>query len=251
VASAESKSIKKRIVIILLLVIVGVAVKLLFFRKPFYYAGTIETTKVDISARLTSVIVSLNFKEGDHVSKNQLLMLLSCEDYKLANLIATQDFIRAERLYKQGSQSKEVFDQMKNRKDDSDLKMSWCNITSPLDGIVLNKYHEAGEMVTPGTRLLTLGNLKNDIYAYIYIPQNLINKILIGKKLKGYLPESDMQEFEGTVTQVAEEAEFTPKNVQTREERTRLVYAIKISFNNLDEALKPGMTVEVKIDEEK
>ncbi|MBC7537639.1 MAG: efflux RND transporter periplasmic adaptor subunit [Bacteriovorax sp.] len=250
-ASAKSKSIKKRISIILLLVVVGIAVKLFFFRKPFYYAGTVETTKVDISARVTSVIALLNFKEGDHVTKNQLLMQLSCEDYKLANLITTQDFIRTERLYKQGSQSKEIFDQMKNRKDDSDLKISWCNITSPLDGIALNKYHEAGEMVTPGTRLLTLGNLKKDIYAYIYIPQNLINKILIGKKLTGYLPESNMQAFEGTVTQVGEEAEFTPKNVQTREERTRLVYAIKISFINPDEVLKPGMTIEVKIDEEK
>ncbi|MDD4973816.1 MAG: efflux RND transporter periplasmic adaptor subunit [Bacteriovorax sp.] len=250
-ADAEKSKMKKIIAIILIFLVVGVSVKLIFFRRPFYYAGTIETTKVDISARVTSVIATLNIKEGDHVTTNQLLMTLSCEDYKLDNQIATQDFLRSERLYKQGSLSKEIFDQMRNRKDDSDLKISWCNITSPLNGIVLNKYHEIGEMVTPGTRLLTLGNLKNDIYANIYIPQNLVSKISIGKKLTGYLPESNMQEFIGTVTQIAEEAEFTPKNVQTREERTRLVYAIKITFNNPDEILKPGMTIEVKINEEK
>ncbi|MGZ3807265.1 MAG: HlyD family secretion protein, partial [Bacteriovorax sp.] len=226
-ANAEAKMSKKRIGIILLIVAISVAIKLIFFRRPFYYAGTIETTKVDISARLTSVISALNFKEGDHVVNGQLLLTLSCEDYKLANQIATEDFQRTQKLFKQGSLSREIYDQMKNRKEDSDLKMSWCRITSPIDGIVLNKYHEAAEMVTPGTRLLTLGNLKNDIYAYIYIPQNLVSKIPIGKKLTGYLPELNMRAFPGIVTQIGEEAEFTPKNVQTRQERTRLVYPIK------------------------
>ena len=233
------------------MVIFGSLAKIIFFKNKFFYAGTIETTKVDISARVTSVISSIKIKEGDHISNNELLMTLTCEDYRLANQIATEDFKRTEKLFKLGSLSKEIFDQQKNRKDDSDLKVSWCNISSPLSGIVLNKYHEVGEMVTPGTRLLTLGDLKNDIYAYIYIPQTLINKISLGEKLTGHLPESKMQSFDGVVTQIGEEAEFTPKNVQTREERTRLVYAIKISFTNSDEVLKPGMTIEVKIDEDK
>ena len=249
-AEEKTKNIKKRVAVILILISIMIVVKFIFFRKLFYYAGTIETTKVDISSRITSVIATLKVNEGDHINSNQLLMTLSCEDYKLANQIATQDYNRAERLYRQGSASKEIYDQMKNRKDDSDLKISWCSITSPLEGIVLNKYHEVGEMVTPGTRLLTLGNLKHDIFAHVYIPQNLVSKIPIGTKLTGYLPESNMLSFSGIVTQIGEEAEFTPKNVQTREERTRLVYAIKISFDNPNEILKPGMTIEVKINEE-
>ena len=187
--------IKKTIPIVFMFVAIAVAVKLTFFSKPFYYAGTIETTKIDISARLTSVIAALNIKEGDRITKNQLLMTLTCEDYILANQIDTQDFQRTEKLYHQGSLAREIFDQMKNRKDNSDLKISWCNILSPIDGVVLNKYHEAGEMVTPGTRLLTLGNLKNDIYANIYIPQTLVHQISLGKKMTGYLPESNMLAF--------------------------------------------------------
>ncbi len=246
---AIQKKIKIRIGITVLLLIIGVVLKVYIFKKPFSYAGTIEATKVDISARLTSVISKINFKEGDHIKKGQLLMILACEDYKLTDQIATVDFVRADKLYRQGSQSKEVFDQMKNKKDDADLKLSWCNITSPIDGVVLNKYHEEGEMVNPGMHLFTLANLKEDIYTYIYVPHDLINRISIGEKLTGVLPEANKREFSGTVSQIGEEAEFTPKNVQTKEERTRLVFAVKILFSNPNEVLKPGMTIEIKLPE--
>ena len=139
---------------------------------------------------------------------------------------------------------------IKNRKDNADLLVSWCDPISPLSGVVLNKYHESGEMVTPGTRLFTLANLKDDIYAYIYIPQELVSKLKIGQTLIGYLPELNMQPFSGKIQVISEESEFTPKNVQTREERTRLVYGVKIAFPNNEEILKPGMTIEVKIPEE-
>jgi HlyD family secretion protein len=230
-------------------VVVGIAIKLIFFRAIFLYAGTIEATKVDVPARVTSVISKLSVKEGDHVQKAQALLSLSCEDYRLAQQIATQDYDRADRLFRGGSQSKETYDQMKNRKQDADLKVAWCDVTSPLNGVVLNKYHEEGEMVTPGTRLFTLANLREDIYAYIYVPQNLVATLKLGQKLPGYLPELNMQSFDGTITLVSDQAEFTPKNVQTREERTRLIYAIKVAFDNPEEILKPGMTIEVKLPE--
>lgn len=246
---AIPKKVKIRIGLIVLLIAIGVILKIFIFKKSFLYAGTIEATKVDISARLTSVISKIHFKEGDHVKKGQILMTLTCEDYKLDDQIASVDFTRADKLYRQGSQSKEVFDQMKNKKDDADLKLSWCDISSPIDGIVLNKYHEEGEMVNPGMHLFTLANLKEDIYTYIYVPHDLINRISIGEKLTGVLPEANMREFSGIVSQIGEEAEFTPKNVQTREERTRLVFAVKIFFSNPEEVLKPGMTIEIRLPE--
>jgi len=102
-------------------------------------------------------------------------------------------------------------------------------------------------MVSPGTRLFTLANLREDIYAFIYVPQNLVAGLKLDEKLEGYLPELNMKRFDGTIIKISDEAEFTPKNVQTREERTRLVYAIKVSFDNPEEVLKPGMTIEVKL----
>jgi len=233
------------------LAVIAFLVKYFIFSDPFLYAGTVETTKVDVPSRVSSVISVRNVKEGDHIKKGDLLMHLSCEDYLLAQEIATRDFVRTDKLFRQGSQPQEMFDQMKNRKDDADLKVGWCDIRSPLNGVVLDRYHEVGEMVAPGTRLFTLANLKEDLYAYIYVPQTLVAKISLGEKLGGFIPELGMKEFSGVVSQVGDEAEFTPKNVQTREERTRLVYAIKVSFDNPDEILKPGMTIEVKIPESK
>ena len=135
---------------------------------------------------------------------------------------------------------------MKNKKEEADLKVSWCDIKSPLTATVLTKYHEAGEMVTPGTKLFTLADIK-DIYAYIYVPQPRVADLRLQETITGYLPEMKGRTFEGTISWISEEAEFTPKNVQTQEERSRLVYAVKIALKNDDEILKPGMTIEVSL----
>lgn len=128
------------------------------------------------------------------------------------------------------------------------MRLGWCRITSPIDGTVLSRYHEPGELVNPGTKLLTLANIK-DIWAFIYVPQPEVANLKPGMKLKGYLPELNNREFSGTILKINDEAEFTPKNVQTRFERTRLVYGVKVSFleSNTDEILKPGMTIEIAL----
>jgi len=240
---------KKRIIVLVaVLAIAGIAVKLIFFRNEFFYAGTIEATEVDVPARVASVIASREVDEGAHVKEKQVLMRLACEDIRLAANIADENFSRSYKLFKEGSQSKENFDQVKNRKEDADLRVSWCSVPSPLTGAVLNKYHEAGEWVTPGARLFTLADLR-EVWANIYVPQTMIAQLSLGQALTGYLPELKMQGFDGTIAKIGDTAEFTPKNVQTREERTRLIYAIKIIFKNPQEILKPGMSIEVKLPE--
>jgi HlyD family secretion protein len=112
----------------------------------------------------------------------------------------------------------------------------------------LSRYHEPGEWVDKSEKFLTLENIK-DIWAYIYVPQTEIAHLKPGQKLKAILPEQNNREFTGTILKINDEAEFTPKNVQTRAERTRLVYGVKVSFlgSNNDETLKPGMTIEIEL----
>lgn len=238
------------VVALVLLLAIGYILKITFFPAKFLYAGTIEATRIDIPARVGSVVATRTANEGDKVTQGQVLMELACEDLKLAGGIAQDNYSRAARLYRQGSEAKEAYDQILNRKQDIDLKLAWCKITAPLAGTILNKYHEPGEMVAPGTRLFTMANLQ-DIYAYIYVPQASVAALKLGQELKAVLPEMGSREFQGKITHINEVAEFTPKNVQTREERTRLVFGVKIAFDNKDEILKPGMTVEVKLPEEK
>ncbi|HNT96927.1 MAG TPA: efflux RND transporter periplasmic adaptor subunit [Elusimicrobiales bacterium] len=214
----------------------------------FRYAGTIEATETDLSARVGGVIERYGAKEGEAVKKGQLIAALDCADLKLAAGIAAADFERAEELYKAGSVSRENYDRLKYRRDDTALKAGWCSVKSPVDGRLLYSYREPGELVAPGTRLATVADL-SEVWAYIYVPHDGLVKLSHGLEIKGFLPEAGDKEFPGRVSVIYPEAEFTPKNVQTREERTRLVYAVKVSFPNPDGLLKPGMTIEAALPE--
>ena len=124
--------------------------------------------------------------------------------------------------------------------------MQWCAITAPLTGTVLTKYHEPGEWVNPGTKVFTLADLR-EVWCLIYVPQPDLVRLSYGLALKAALPEAPGKAFEGRVTHINDQAEFTPKNVQTEKERTNLVYAIKVTFPNPESLLKPGMTLEVQL----
>ncbi|MBI3779001.1 MAG: efflux RND transporter periplasmic adaptor subunit [Gammaproteobacteria bacterium] len=220
--------------------------------KPFRYAGTLEATKVDLSARLGAAIDQVRVHEGDRVKQGETLVTLACEDYKIAARLAHENYDRSQKLSKIGSVSAETMDQVRRQRDDADVRLAWCSIASPIEGKVLSRYHEPGEWVVPGTKIVTLANIR-DIWAYIYVPQPKVAKLSPGMKLKGYLPELGNREFGGTVLKINDEAEFTPKNVQTQAERERLVFGVKVSFRdaNAEEILKPGMTIEVELPNEK
>lgn len=219
-----------------------------FLNNKFRYAGTLEATKVDIFARLPAAIDKVAVYEGDRVTAGQTLVTFVCEDFKIDARLAQENYQRHEQLVKNNYISPSTLDQYKNRLDDANTKVNWCSIAAPINGKVLSRYREPGEWLIAGTKILTLANIR-DIWAYIYVPQPLVAKLSLGMKLKGYLPELKDREFEGEIIKISDEAEFTPKNVQTRKERERLVYGVKISFlaANADEILKPGMTIEVAL----
>ncbi|EKE01763.1 MAG: hypothetical protein ACD_21C00058G0009 [uncultured bacterium] len=235
---------------VLLAALLGIAflINFFFFNKPFLYAGTLEVTKVDISARLPAAISEVRFYEGDRVKQGQTLITFACEDFRIEAALAKEDYERNKMLLKGKFISPSTLDQYRTRMEDTATKVDWCTAISPLNGTVLSRYHEPGEWMNPGTKVLTLADI-HDIWAYIYVPQPLIAKLSYGMKLKGTLPELKGRVFEGKIIKVSDEAEFTPKNVQTQSERERLIYGVKVSFleSNADEVLKPGMTIEIAL----
>lgn len=218
-------------------------VKYVIAHKPYSYAGTLETTKVIISARVSSDISEFNVAEGDTVSSGQTLLTMTCDAYKILAQQIDNDYARADALVAKGHMSQAEYDVVARNKRDNDLKLSWCNVTSPIDGMVITKFREVGEIVTPGTTLVSLAN-PYDIWAYFYVPYDMLHKLNVGDDVVGTLPEANGKKFAGKIIKINEQAEFTPKNVQTREERTRLVYGVKVKFENPDLTLKSGMTIE-------
>jgi HlyD family secretion protein len=231
-----------------IIIVIFAAVILLERGQDFYYAGTVEATEVDVSARVSTVIDRVNVREGDKVKKNDILATLTGEDIRAVYDNAERDFRRASELIKVGSINQGDYDRQKYRYDDARIRIGWLTVASPTNGTVLTRYHEPGEMVSPGTKLLALADL-DIVWAYVYVPQPMLSVIKTGMEVKAYVPESNMREITGKIVKINDEAEFTPKNVQTRKERTRLVYGVKLEFSNTDNFLKPGMTVEAKLPE--
>ncbi len=219
-----------------------------YFKRPFRYAGTIEATKVDVPARVSSVIAKVLVQEGDTVKEGQVVVTLACEDLRIMAGKAKNDLDRILMLRKANAATQEEEDRVKTAYDDATLRVSWCTVAAPLTGTALTRYHEPGEQVAPGTKLFTLADLRQ-VWAYIYVPQPLLAQLRLGMEVTGHLPELQDLALPGKVIKVNDEAEFTPKNVQTREERTRLVYGVKVLFANPKGVLKPGMPIEVALPE--
>ncbi len=124
-------------------------------------------------------------------------------------------------------------------------QLNKCRITSPINGTVLAKYAEKGELSVAGRALFKVADMNNMILR-AYLTGDQVTKIKNGQKAKVYADygETD-KEYEGTVIWISSKSEFTPKTIQTRDERANLVYAVKISVTN-DGFLKIGQYGNVK-----
>jgi HlyD family secretion protein len=118
-------------------------------------------------------------------------------------------------------------------------------VMAPITGIILEKYSETGELATPGKPLYKMANLDN-LTLRVYISGAQLTQVKTGTTVRVMIDTNEgIKEISGTVEWVASEAEFTPKIIQTREERIKLVYAIKVRVPN-DGTLKLGMPGEIK-----
>jgi HlyD family secretion protein len=124
--------------------------------------------------------------------------------------------------------------------DLAELDLARCQLFAPASGRVLSKSREPGEMVQPGTPIVTLGDLSRP-WVNVYVGERDLGKVHLGMAAQVTVDAFPDQPFNGKVTFVSERAEFTPKNIQTPDERVKLVYRVKVEVETRDEALKPGM----------
>ncbi|HLA77931.1 MAG TPA: efflux RND transporter periplasmic adaptor subunit [Vicinamibacteria bacterium] len=125
-----------------------------------------------------------------------------------------------------------------------DQQLKDASIVSPLAGLVSEKLAEAGELVTAGAPLCVVTDLR-DAWLTIFVSEPDLARIRIGQPAE--VRTDDGQTRQGRVIFVASKAEFTPKNVQTRDERVKLVYRVKLGLDNADGLFKPGMPAEASL----
>ena len=119
-------------------------------------------------------------------------------------------------------------------------------VVAPVDGVVLTKNIEKGEVVAAGTAIYTLVN-PDDIWLRVFIPEDQIGRVRLGQSARITVDTFPRRVFTGRVSEISPQAEFTPGNVQTKEDRVKLVFGVKIRLENRDGSLKPGMPADAEI----
>jgi HlyD family secretion protein len=119
-------------------------------------------------------------------------------------------------------------------------------VFAPLDATVLTKAAEPGEVITANKPILLLGDLDHP-WIKVYVSETALGKIRLGAVTRIFVDSFPGQAFQGTVTWISDQAEFTPKNIQTAEERVNLVYAVKVTIQNAQRRLKVGMPADAEL----
>ncbi len=237
-------------------------------------SGTVEVTEVYVGFKMPGKISALLVDEGQRVTKGERIAVLENAEYR--NTVdegraavakaeaefakARKDFERYGALSREGVITSQQMDSATRAYDVArsqleraraalrvaEARLADTVAVSPLSGVVLVRYSEPGETVAAGVAVYSIGDM-DDPWVKVYVNETKLGLVKLGQKAQVFVDTFPGVSYPGRVTYIASEAEFTPKNVQTREERVKLVFGTKVSVTNRDDELKPGMPADVKI----
>ncbi|MEI8348552.1 MAG: efflux RND transporter periplasmic adaptor subunit [Candidatus Omnitrophota bacterium] len=272
---------KKKLIIIVLILIAVISAAVIFIEKEINsnikiikVSGSIEGDEVRISFRVAGQITELLSDEGMVIKKDDIVARLNKDELSKVKAEAEaalkyaeyqykldyDDYVRAENLLKAGAISAQKRDAAKTTMDTdtanikrlcaslelANTKLGWADLASPLDGYVLVKSSLAGEVVQAGTPVFTAINL-DDLWVTAYVNETDLGKVKLGQKAHVQTDSYPNKKYNGWISFIASQAEFTPKYIQTTEERVKYVYRIKVRVDNSSLDLKPGMPADAYI----
>jgi len=242
----------------------------------FDRADSIKTTDtIALIDTLNTVLRLHQVQAVRNAAQTQLKITALRQKQAESNLsLAEKEFNRVKTLLQSGSANQQQYDKVENAYDQAALavkqaraahdaamadlnkadaeidllneQLNNCRPTAPVYGRVLEKYVEEGELVGIGSPIIKIGKL-DTVWVKVYLPPSDLTGLKLGAKANVDPEDGRDSPLEGYISWISSEAEFTPKNVQTKEARADLVYAVKISIPNPDERLKIGMPVMVTI----
>ncbi|TAM36089.1 efflux RND transporter periplasmic adaptor subunit [bacterium] len=269
----------KLIILIAALFIAGIVYAVYFVQerehdKWIKVSGNIEGDDVRISFRVDGQITELLTDEGKVVKAGDIVARLNTDeltkerdnaaaslkaaefDYELAKI----NYRRSENLLKEGAVSAQKRDQDKTSYDAgkakveqlkaslalAETRLGFAELASPLDGFILVKSSLSGEVVKSGTPVFTAVDLHN-IWVTAYIDERDLGRVKLNQAADVVTDTFPGKKYKGWVSFISSQAEFTPKFIQTQEERVKLVYRIKVRVDNSSLELKPGMPADAFI----
>ncbi len=241
---------------------------------PIRASGTIEAVSVDVAAKTGGQIVRYAVEEGSEVRAGDPLAEIDHATLDLqlrqagagVELARAQldndraDSRRAETLFASGSAtakqrddalarlraSQARFNQARAAADLVRKQIADCRVASPTAGTVTTRAYEPGETVGPGATLATVTRLDR-MELVIYVTALELARVKLGQQAAVSVDAFRDRTFPGTVVRISPQAEFTPKNVQTREDRVKQVFGVKIAVDNPGRELKPGLPADAVI----
>lgn len=243
-----------------------------------YFDEGQEISANDTIGMIDTLTVMLKLRQAEAVAEAVRAKLqMSSINIKQATFnldLARKEFERIASLIKSGSANQQQYDQLETaynqaRMAEDEAKVAYksvaaelsqtraqidilkkqlddCFPTSPLSGIVIEKFVEPGELVGTGQPLLRIAEL-DTVWVKVYLPPSDLTRIVLGGGAEVNPEDGVYEPLPGAVVWISDQAEFTPKNVQTKQARANLVYAVKIKIPNPERILKIGMPVLVRI----
>lgn len=270
---------KKIIAVTILAVVVAGGGAYLYSRKEMpaqdsavILYGNVDIRDVSLGFRVSGRIVKMHFEEGDPVKRGDVLAVLDKGPF-LDNLAlskaelgeanasaayALRAYERAAELVKSDTISRDSYDKARASRDEAMARklraearvaliatqLADAELHAPSDGIILTRVREAGAIVAQGATVYSLA-LNNPVRVRSYIDEPNLGRVYPGQKARVLTDSGNV--YEGRVGFISPQAEFTPKNVETTQLRTDLVYRLRVIVDHPDNGLRQGMPVTVKI----
>lgn len=211
-------------------------------------------------ARAAAALAEREHKESDFQRAERLLRTQVIADEHFAQTKAARDVAVARereaqeqlKLLIEGPRGEQI-EQARARAEQAEAslvlaqtRLGYTAISAPLTGMVLSKNIEPGEYVAPGTPVITIGDLTKP-WLRAYVNETDLGRVKPSQTVQVTTDTYPGSKYHGRISFIAAQAEFTPKNVQTPQERVKLVYRIKVDLENPDLELKPGMPADAEI----
>ncbi|KAF0209457.1 MAG: efflux RND transporter periplasmic adaptor subunit [Actinomycetota bacterium] len=251
---------KRIIPIVLVLAVIGVAAWYFLLGGKASSApaglggsGTVETDTVVVSPQSSGRIIEAPSEDGVPVKKGDVLYKLDPAMADLQVQQAEAGVAAAQAAYQQAidddktkaeiAAAKAQLDQAKVAVAMAKVQRGYMTISSPIDGVLTNVVLKAGENALPGSTLAVVSNPAS-LTVTVYVPENQIGQVKTGQA--GTLTTDSLtKEYGAVVVFIGSQAEYTPASIETKDQRTKLVYKVRLRITDADSALKPGMPADV------
>ncbi len=218
-------------------------------------SGTIEAEEVVLSAPVGGVVNEITVEEGDTVQSGEVLVMLNASAVEArvrqaeaglaaanVRLSLSQDSPREE----DRTLATAEVDRAQAVLDEAHALLAQLTLSAPIGGIVQDLFFNVGEIIAPGAQVARIIDLSR-VDVIVFVSEQDLGFIRIGDRAEVSVDSYPGRVFMGTIVRISTEAEFTPSTVQTKEDRTTIVYEVNISVTNRDKRLKAGMPADAVI----